>query len=189
MILTRRWTSAVVLVLPVFLVAGCSKPEQRAQNYLERGRAALAKHDDLQARIELTTALKFKGDILEAWRALAIIDEKYHAKQGEFLDLRRIVELDPNDLDARLKLAGMMVAGGAGDAALKVLEAAKEGDKPSAALHGLKAVLLAKTDGAAALREAQQAFALDPNNIDAIMVLASKKASDGDTDGALKLLD
>ena len=183
MIWTRRLTSAVALVLPVVLVAGCSKPEQRAQNYLERGRAALAKGDDLQARIELTTALKFKGDILEAWRALAVIDEKYHSKQAEFQDLRRIVELDPNDLDARIKLAGMMVAGGAGNAALKVLEAAKEGDKPNAALHGLKAALLTKTDGAAALREAQKAIEIDPKNVDALMVLAAKKASDGDLDG------
>ena len=189
MIRTRQLTRALALVLPVVLVAGCSKPEQRAQNYLERGRAALAKGDDIQARIELSTALKFKGDILEAWRALAVIDEKYHSKQGEFQALRRIVELDPNDLDARLKLAGMMVAGGAGQAALKVLEAAKEGDKPNAALHGLKAVLLAKSDNAAAVREAQQAIGIDPKNIDAILVLASKKASDGDSDGALKMLD
>ena len=189
MIWTRRLTSAVALVLPVVLVAGCSKPEQRAQNYLERGRAALAKGDDLQARIELTTALKFKGDILEAWRSLAVIDEKYNSKQAEFQDLRRIVELDPNDLDARIKLAEMMVAGGAGNAALKVLEAAKEGDKPNAALHGLKAALLSKSDGAAALREAQKAIEIDPKNVDALMVLAAKKASDGDLDGGLKMLD
>ena len=104
MILTWRLTSAMALVLPVVLVAGCSKPEQRAQNYLERGRAALAKGDDLQARIEFTTALKFKGDILEAWRAVALIDQKYHSKQAEFGALRRIVELDPDDLDARLAL-------------------------------------------------------------------------------------
>jgi cellulose synthase operon protein C len=185
----RQQLKGAVFLLPVIFVAGCSKPEQRAQNYLERGRAALAKHDELQARIEMTTALKFKGDLLEAWRALAVIDEKYNSKQSEFQDLRRIVELDPNDLDARLKLAGMMVAGGGSEAALNVLNAAREGAEPNAALHGLKAALLTKTDGAAALREAQQAIQIDPRNVDAILVLAAKKASDGDTDGALKLLD
>src|ERR1700733_7950453 len=128
-------------VLLLAFTAGCSKPEQRAQGYVERGMASLAKGDDLQARIELTTALKFKGDILEAWRALAGIDERTNAKQSLFQDLRRIVELDPNDLDARVRLAGMMVASGRGDAALKVLEAAKEGDKPNATLHGLKATI------------------------------------------------
>src|ERR1700691_5671549 len=104
-------------VLLLALTAGCSKPEQRAQGYFERGMASLAKGDDLQARIELTTALKFKGDILEAWRALAGIDERTNSKQALFQDLRSIVQFDPNDLDARLKLASMMVTAGAGDAA------------------------------------------------------------------------
>jgi tetratricopeptide (TPR) repeat protein len=177
------------VLLPV-LVAGCSKPEQRAQGYFERGMASLAKGDDLQARIELTTALKFKGDILEAWKPVAGIDERTNAKQSLFQDLRRIVELDPNDLDARLKFAGMMVAAGSGAAALRVLEAANEGAKPNAVLHGLRAsILMRSNDTAGAVREAQQAFEIDPKNLDAILVLASKKASDGDADGALKLLD
>ena len=33
-----------------------------------------------------------------------------------------MVELDPNDLDARIKLARILVGGGAGDAALKMIE-------------------------------------------------------------------
>jgi tetratricopeptide (TPR) repeat protein len=179
----------LLCVLLLALTAGCSKPEQRAQGYFERGMASLAKGDDLQARIELTTALKFKGDILEAWRALAGIDERTNSKQALFQDLRSIVQFDPNDLDARLKLASMMVAAGAGDAALKVLEVAKE-DKPNAVLHGLKASLLARAnDSAGAEREAQRAIEIDPKNLDASTVLALKKMQDGDNDGALKLLD
>ena len=72
-----------------------------------------------------------------------------------FLDLRRIVELDPNDLDARLRLARIMVGGGAAEAALRVVDAAKE-EKPSAPLHALRAIILLRTnDSAGAIREAQ----------------------------------
>jgi pentatricopeptide repeat protein len=176
-------------VLPIVLVAGCGSPEQTAQGYYESGMALIAKKDDLGARLELLKAVKYKSDKVEAWKALAGIDERTKA-QSLFLDLRRIVELDPNDLDARLKLARIMAGGGAAEAALKVVDAANEGDKPSAALHALRAIILFRTnDSAGAIREAQRAFEIDPSNVDAVSLLASKKLSDGDPDGALKLLD
>src|SRR3984893_16833857 len=116
------------------LVAGCGSPEQNAQKYYESGMALIEKKDDLGARLELLKAVKYKSDKVEVWRALAGIDERTKPS-SLFLDLRRIVELDPNDLDARLRLARMMVAGGAAEAALKMLDVAKEGDTPNANLH------------------------------------------------------
>ncbi|WFU18793.1 tetratricopeptide repeat protein [Bradyrhizobium sp. CB3481] len=151
--------------------------------------ALIEKKDDLEARKELLKAVKYKSDKVEVWRALAGIDERTKAT-SLFLDLRRIVELDPNDLNARLKLARIMVAGGAAEAALRVVDAANEGDKPSAELHALRAIILLRTnDNPGAIREAQRAHDIDPSNLDAISLLASKKVTDGDLDGALKLLD
>jgi Tfp pilus assembly protein PilF len=172
------------------LLAGCGSPEQRSQGYYERGMELLAKGDDLNARVQLTTSLKFKSDRIEAWRALAGVDERTKTLPQLFQDLRRIVELDPSDLDARVKLARMMVSGGASDAALKIIEAANEGDKPSAELHALKALLLFKSkDPAGAMREAQRALEIDSKNVEASLLVASQKASDGDADDALKLLN
>ena len=190
MIENFRKIGRALFVLPFVLVTGCGSPEQRAQGYYEKGMELIAKNDDLNARLELLNAVKYKSDKIEAWRALAGIDQRTKATQSEFLDLRRIVELDPNDLDARLKLARMMVRGGAAEAALKLIEVANEGDKPNAELHALKALILAMTkDSAGAMAEAQKSFEIDPGNIDAIMMVASKKVSEGDVDGALKLLD
>ncbi len=150
--------------------------------------ALIEKKDDLGARLELLKAVKYKSDKVEVWRALAGIDERTKAS-SLFLDLRRIIELDPDDLDARLRLARMMVLGGAAEAGLKVLEAAKE-EKPNASLHSLRAIGLLRTkDSAGAIREAQRAFDIDPGDVDAVSLLASKKLSEGDADGALKLLD
>ena len=47
---------------------------------------------------------------------------------------------------------------------------------------------LARTDPAGALKEAQRAMEIDPNNVDAVGYVAARKASEGDPDGALKLL-
>lgn len=177
------------LVLPVIFLAGCGSPEQRAQEYYESGMALIGKNDDLAARLELLKAVKYKSDKVEVWRALAGIDERTKAN-SLFLDLRRIVELDPNDIDARVKLARMMVAGGAAEPAIKILDAANEGDKPNAALHAVRALAHVKmNDPAAAIREAQRAYDIDPTNIDAVTLLASKKVAEGDSGGAIKMLD
>ena len=185
-----RW-SRLVLGLPVVFLAGCGSPEQNAQTYYERGMELISKHDDVAARMELLKALKYKADRVDVWRALAGVDERTNAGPASvFQDLRRVVELDANDLDARLKFARIMVGGGAAEEALKIVEAANEGGKPNAPLHALKALILLRSkDATGAVREAQRAAEIDPNNVDATLLLASKKIADGDTDGGLKMLN
>src|SRR5882757_4244114 len=175
--------------LPLILLAGCGSPETRAQDYYDKGMALIAKHDDLGSRVQRLSSVKYKSDNVEVWRALAGVDERTKGP-SYFQDLRRIVELDGNDLDARLKLARIVLAGGAGEAALKVIDAANEGDRPNAALHALKAMILAKTnDVSGAVHEAQRALEIDPKNVEASVLMAAKKLSDGDAAGALQLLN
>src|SRR6478752_3974151 len=114
-------------VLPIIAVAGCGSPEQNAQKYYESGMALIEKKDDLGARLELLKAVKYNSDKVEVWRALAGIDERTKSS-SLFLDLRRIVELDPKDLDSRIRLARIMVAGGAADAAQKLLDVVNDDD-------------------------------------------------------------
>ena len=172
------------------LLAGCGSPEERAQGYYEKGMELIAKKDDLGARVQLLSAAKYKADRVDVWRALVGVEERLKSGPSVFQDLRRVVELDPNDLDARVKLARIMVDGGAADAALKMVEPANDGNKPNAPLHALKAIILLRTnDPAGAVREAQRALEIDGTNVDATMLVAAKKLADGDADGALKLLN
>jgi tetratricopeptide (TPR) repeat protein len=176
-------------IVPVLLVSGCGSPEQRAQGYYDRGIELIEKKDDLAARLELLNSVKFKGDKIEAWRALAGIDDRTKAYQALFQDLRRIVELDPNDIDARLRLGKMLLAGGAPDAALRIVEGAGDAANQNAGLHALKAAILVKMrDTSGGLLEARKATELDPGDVDAAIMLALERLSKGDADGAIRIL-
>src|SRR5258705_9039811 len=175
--MNKRFPNSLIVRLLVVLtnatLAGCGSPEQNAQKYYESGMALIEKKDDIGARLELLKAVKYKGDNVEVWRALAGIDERTKA-QSLFLDLRRIVELDPKDIDSRIKLARIMAGGGAAEAAQKLLEVVNDDDKPNAELHALQASILLRTkDPAGAVREAQRAYEIDPGNVDAALILAA----------------
>ena len=178
----------VFVVLSLVVLAGCGSPEERAQGYYERGMALIEKKDDLNARVELLNAVKYKSDKIEAWRALAGIEERTKATRSLFQDLRRIVELDPKDLDARIKLGKIMFANGAADAALKLIDAGGEAAKQRADFHTLRAAILMRTnDAAGGVRDAEAAVAIEPSNIDAKLLLATEKLLRGDADGAIQL--
>jgi len=86
------------------------------------------------------------------------------------------VELDPKDLEARVKLARMMLGGGAPDTAKRLIENATDNDRAYAPLHALKAGILAReNDATAAIQEAQRALEIDPQNVDANLLVAAKR--------------
>src|SRR6266404_1453533 len=177
------------LIVPVLLVSACGSPEQRSQGYYDRGIALIEKKDDIAARLELLNAIKFKSDKIEAWRALAGINERTKAYQLLFDNLRRIVELDPNDTEARVKLGKMLLAGGAPEAALRIVEGGGEAGSRDAGLLALKAtILLRMRDTSGALIEAHKATEVDPGDVDAAIILATEKLSKRDADGALQIL-
>src|SRR6266571_3585226 len=92
-----------LLISTVLLVAGCGSAEDRAQSYYERGMKLLSQQEYVKAGIEFKNALQLKKDLVGAWRGLAQIEE--HAGNWEKVAtiLRTVAELDPKDIDARLR--------------------------------------------------------------------------------------
>src|SRR5262245_53961918 len=103
------------LILAVVLVAGCSSPEDKAQSYYERGMKLLSQQDYVKAGVEFKNALQHKKDLVGAWRGLLEIEMHNRNFQGQVPILRTIVELDPNDVEAKLRLGNLLLAGGALD--------------------------------------------------------------------------
>jgi cellulose synthase operon protein C len=189
----RNSTSSKVLralapVAAFFLLVACSSSEEKAQRYYEHGLQLLAQHDDIKAWLEFKNAVRYKKDFLPAWKELAKVDETAH-RPGELAGvLRTIVDLDPKDTDAKVKLARLMLFGGAADQALKLVNGI-EGADSNAAVLALKAAILFKIkDTAGAVAQAKAALKLDPNSVDATMVLAADRLDSGDPKAALALL-
>ena len=83
-----------------------------------------------------------------------------------------------------------MLYGGATDEALKLVNGLEEADNSNANAHALKAAILFKLkDNGGAVREAQTALSIDPNNVDAMIILAADRLKSGDPNGALQILN
>jgi tetratricopeptide (TPR) repeat protein len=178
------------LILAAAQLAGCSSREERAQGYYEQGMSYIAKKDFVKARVELRNALQLNGNMVQAWRALAQVDEHDNNLQDFAATLRKIVEIDPKDVQSKVQLARIYVMAGALDEGLKTINAASELDPNNASILTLKAAALFRlkdTDGA--VKAANAALVIEPGNSEASVIISAVKFSQGDSDGALKALD
>jgi tetratricopeptide (TPR) repeat protein len=179
-----------VLASAVLLVSGCGSREDRAQSYYDHGMKLLAEHDNARASIEFRNAVKLNKNLLGAWQGLAQIEEANKNWGGVIANLRTVVELDPHDLEARIKLGRLLLIAGAMDEALKLVNEIDEAGDQSANLHALKAAVLFRlNDREGAVREAQTALGIDHANLGAKMIVASDRLARGDARGALSMLD
>jgi cellulose synthase operon protein C len=176
------------LILMLLQIGGCSSPEERAQNYYQNAIKLLAVHQDAKAALELRNAVRLKRNLIAAWRVLAEIDEASRNWQAVVADLRTIVELDPVENSARLKLGKLLLLAGNSNEALELANAGIELDNRNADLHALKAAISYKFGNRAdAIRQAQTSLELDPTNADALILLATERLAKGDAGGALSL--
>ena len=186
----KRLVLAACVLLAAIELAGCSSRAERAQSYYANGVSYLEKQDFVKARIELRNALQLKSDMLEAWRALAKVDEHDRNLAGLAIDLRRVVELDPKDLASTISLTRILLLGGSFDDALKFANAATDLDSNNADVLALKAAVLYRLkDVNAAMTTARKALELDAGNTDAKVILAVVQSAQGDSTGALRTLD
>ena len=104
--------------------------------------------------------------------------------------LRTVVEINPKDIETTLRLARLMLLGGATDEALKLSNAASDLDGLNASALALRAAILFKLDDRlGAVRQAQTALEINPRSAEAMIVLAADRLARGDTAGALQILD
>ena len=164
-----RWTHVRIFLaaLSLLVIAACESPEQKAQSHYQRGLELLKKDKPVKAGLELKNALQFKEDFVAALYALATVEERKKNWRGVAGILKKVVDLDPKHVEARIKLGKLLLLAGQSDQALKFANAAQAlmtdgGEavdaKTKADVLALKAASLYKLDDKeGAVRLAKQA--------------------------------
>src|SRR5258708_7420905 len=125
----------LLMFLPVLLVAAsCNRdPKAQAQRYLENGNKFFARDRFKEASIMYQKALLKDLKFGEAYYRLGLTDLKTGAYGHAIRMLRRAVELQPNNIDAEIKLADLFVLASTQDKA-HVKELRKEAEDLAKAL-------------------------------------------------------
>src|SRR5690349_17112624 len=104
--------STLLAALTVVL-GGCSRnPEVAKKKYLESGMKYMDQQKYDSAAIQFKKALQVDPKYADAHYELATADLKLEKRQEAFKEMSQAVELDPNNIKARIDLGGMYLASG-----------------------------------------------------------------------------
>ncbi len=164
----RRWNRTRVAIGTILLstvFAGCKHdPNVQKQKYLESGKRYENEGKNREAVIQFSNALKVDHNFAAAHYELAKTYIQLGSMVAGYQELQRTVSLSPSNLQARLDLGNMLLAGGIPDRATEQANAVLAAQPNSADAYALLAHIAQRHgDASQALTLIQHAIALDPN--------------------------
>jgi len=161
----RNLSAALTGLVLMGTVTGCHHdPNVQKQKYLESGKRYAAQAKYKEAAIQFSNALKVDHNFAEAHYQLGSVYLKMGSVMPAYSELSRTVALQPGNLQARIDLGNLLLAGKLPDRAAEQANAVlaiKSDDADAIAL--LATISAVKGDRATALTQIQRALALDPN--------------------------
>ena len=180
-----RIAVVVAASIAIVLQLGCHQdPNIRKQKYLESGIRYEKSGKFQEAAIQLSNSLKVDPKFSTAHYEMA----KTYIKMGNLMagyqELLRTVDLDPTNIQARLDLGSMLLAGGATDRAADQVAAVMSLNPNYADAFALRSGTEAKNGNrAAALVDVEHAIQLNPNKASYHTTLALIESSIPTTGG------
>src|SRR5690349_22919411 len=102
-------TLLCVLLAAIVSLAGCTNPEKAKAEHLRKGEAYLTDSKFQEASLEFRNAIQIDEKFANAHWGLARAFEGLQRWPEMFQELQRTVELDPNNLDARIRLGNFYI--------------------------------------------------------------------------------
>lgn len=169
---------ALVLIAAALMLGACTTPEKAKLQHVTSGHSLLKEKKFQEASIEFRSALQIDEGLADAHWGLAQAYEGLQRYQEAFEEMRQVVELDKNNLDARVRLGNYYLAGGKNSPAA-ITEAerlAKEVlQKDPNHIEGRilrGSVLFAQDRKPEAFAELDAVIALDPKRVESYLSLA-----------------
>jgi len=181
--------TSLLIVAAALLLTACGSPEKRAADYLVKAQEFYDAGDYVKARLEAQNAAQVEPKSAKARYLLAEVAEQQKEYQQMFGHLLVVVDEDPSNVEARIKLGTLYFLGQSWeDAAKQATELLKLAPKDARA-HLLQArVLIQKGDRPGGLAEVATALQLDPSNVDGILLQSASDAIEN-LDNGLATLD
>ena len=168
-------TFLLALLVSTVALTGCSNPEKTKAEHLRRGEAFLQEKKYQEATIEFRNAIQIDDTLAAAHYGLARAFEGLQRFPEAIEALNRTIVLDPNNLDARVKLGNYyLMSKQVADADRLAREVL---DRDPNHIEGrilMAAVFLAQEPDhpEKALAELNRAIGLNPNRIESVIALA-----------------
>ncbi len=171
---------ALVVIVVALATAACSNPEKTKVAHLERGEAYLNEKKFQEASLEFRNAAQIDEHSGRAHWGLARAYEGMGQPQPAFDELRRTVELDANNLDARVRLGNYYLIAYQNqkddklrNEAGRLVDEVLQKDPHHIEGHLLKATFLfASGKRDEALAQITTAIEINPQRIETLMALA-----------------
>lgn len=174
---TRTALRAATLVVAATLLAACASPEERAAGYIESAQRLLAEGNYVKAKLEAQNAAQIQPRNATAHFLLAQVAEQEQEFRKMIQHLMTAVEIDPNLIEARVKLGTLYFFGQVFDKAAEQAEAARKlaPDNPEVRVLNAR-LLLQRKETAAGIAELEAALATQPDMIDAVLLRSAATA-------------
>ncbi len=177
------------LLASAMLLSACESPEESAESRLQKGKELFEKGEYDKALLELKTSTQ-EGNQSETYYYMALLDEKSNNFKAMRENLLKVIELDPNNTEARQKLGKVNLLFGDLDKALEQADFLLKVNSGSQEAKLLKASVLIRQNNKPQATEIIDSVLTDnPQNIDALSLKAAIFFEENKIDDALKQIN
>jgi len=181
--------AVTLLTASLALVSGCGGADARRASHIARGQQYLAAGRLDKARIEFANALQIAPNDAEARYLNGRVAERLGDVRTAVGMYQGAMDVDPNHLQARARLARLYVLAGINDKALYLIGPGLKEHPDDPELLTVRAAVRSRSqDNAGALADAERAVKLAPANEDAVLLLADLYRISGQMGRAIELL-
>lgn len=183
-----RW-GASVIIMP-WILAGCSTPEEEAQERQAKGVEYFDQGDYAKAELELKSAIQQDKSAAASYYYLALLNEKTRNFKAMRENLTEAVKLNPGNTDARLKLGKVLLLFNDGEGALKQVDAILKREPGQLDALTLRAAALVREKKVAeAMPIIESVLQQDPLHVEALSLKTMLLMENQDFDEALALIE